>query len=213
MHCSAVLALALLVAPVNLHAPTTAQSNTYKLRETISSTKFGSVVLVGTEQRKLGPARDGKRQVDIEYKVEIAEKHVNGARGEQWAQGELADLRIPDHGTLNNRNELDFADGPSPDAFPILPVSPVAVGSNWQVQLDGQSCIYTLERVEGTGSRGFAVISTQSTIKNRQGVARRSGTWKLEIESGRLLGWALRTEATFAGSGRETIDSVGTLLE
>lgn len=207
------LASIVLGEPIALHAPSSAQSNAYQLRETISSSKFGMVVLTGTELRRVGAPNNGKRQVDIEYKVDIAERHFTNARGEKWAQEELADLRIPDHGTLTNRNELDFSDGPSPDAYPILPYFPVAVGANWQVKFDGQDCVYTLERVDSSNGRKSAVIATQATIKNRQGVARRTGTWTIEVASGRLTGWAIRTEATFAGSGKEVIDSVGKLID
>jgi hypothetical protein len=189
------------------HAPTEAQTNRYQLREKVWTSKTGSVVMTGIETRKIKKPFDGKRQVDIAFDVHISERGYSGPAGQKWADAELASLREPDHGFMDDQDRLSLSDGVALDAFPIFGAKPVEVGHSWQLTIEGHRCLYTLEKIE----KGIATITTESKRRVAQGEAKRKGTWKVEVESGRLMSWNMHSEAQFMSGTKETVDSSGEL--
>lgn len=196
-------ALALAFQAVSLHAPSEERTDAYKLKETITTSQFGKIVMTGTETRTLGKPKDGRRDVRISFDVSIAEKQLTGAKADSWAKAELADLREPDHGWMDDLDRLTFSDGVAADAYPIFSAQAVQAGSQWTVEVNGITCRYTLDKLEN----GHAVISTDSRDKNRQGTLLRSGSWTVDVKTGRLLSWHLRSEVTYRSGGREIVDS------
>jgi hypothetical protein len=203
MHPLSAALLACILQGVSLRAPVKEQSNTYKITETISTSKIGAVVMTGTETRRIGPPQDGKRSVDIAFKVRISDRRFAGKKAEKWAQAELTSLTEPDHGTLNDFGQLLLIDGPSADAYPIFPNKPVSVGETWKAS----GFDYKLASVKDNKAQ----IESNSDVTYRQGSVKRSATWTIEITSGRLISWHLNSAVSYANGTRETVDSKGEL--
>lgn len=197
----------LVLSAVSLHAPSEAQVNVYDIREMVWTSKYGSVGLGGEETRKIGKPERGKRAVDITFSVEIKSRSFTGKGGEKWAQGELSDLREPDHGALDDEDRLTERDGVAEEAFPIYPPGPCDVGRKWNLAVNGIDCGYRLAGVED----GIAQISTETDATTPRGKLSRSGFWKVDVASGRLLSWNIHTEVKNRDGSREAIDSMGTL--
>ena len=203
MNLLSVALIGCVLQAVTLRAPVTEQSNTYKITETISTSKIGAVVMAGTETRHIGAAQSGKRAVDITFKVKISDRRFTGQKAEKWAQGELASLAEPDHGTLNDFGQLLLIDGPSADAFPIFPTKSITVGEAWKAS----GFDYKLVAVKDNRAQ----IESNSDVTYRQGSVKRSASWVIEILSGRLISWHLNSAVTYSNGTRETVDSKGEL--
>jgi hypothetical protein len=196
-----------LTLSTTLHAPLDEQSNTYAIEESIFTSRHGTVTMAGEEWRHIEKPVNGKRAVEIRFTAEIKSKAFTAKDGEKWAAGELNELRQPDKGTLDDRNRL-IEDGEiAAEAFPILPIGPVAVGAQWSVDVNGFTAHYTLHAVTG----GIANITTEVDTNSKAGSLKRSGFWTIEIASGRLLSWNLRSEAKDLHGSRETINSSGVI--
>jgi hypothetical protein len=204
---SIAFALMVLFAGTRLHAPSEEQTNSYKIRERVATSEFGSVVMTGVEKRHIAAPIKGKRAVDITFEVDIAEKHYAGTAADKWAQGELANLRESDHGSMDDLDRLTESDGVSVDAYPIFSGDAIDVGGAWQLTVNGQKCFYTLDKLEN----GRAVISTESTMKAGPGSLKRNGTWTVEVATGRLVSWRIHSAVTYRGGKTETVDSSGEL--
>jgi hypothetical protein len=201
-------ALLLVFQTVTLHAPSLEETNRYALKESISTSEFGKITMTGTEKRHIGAPSKGRRQVEIVFDVQLTEKQISGANAEKWAAAELADLRQSDSGYLDDHDRLVLSDGVAADAYPIFPPRAIKVGDQWTVSVNGVKCRYVLDKFEN----GHAVISTDSKAKATRGTLLRSGSWTVDVATGRLLAWHLHSEVTYAGGGKETVDSSGQLV-
>ncbi len=202
--------ISLLALALVLHAPTEEQTNIYQIEETIWTSRYGTVVLTGEETRHIGKPLSGNRAVNITYRVDLKSKNVTGKGGDSWAAGELYDLRAPDRGTLDDRDRLNIGGEVSTEAFPLLPLaSHASVGESWgsEKMVNGIAATYRLHDV----TEGVAHISTEAEGTTPQGRLRRSGFWKIDVASGRLLAWNIHSEVKYRDGSREAIDSVGKL--
>lgn len=203
MHVLSMALIGCVLQAVTLRAPVIEQSNTYKIAETISTSKIGAVVMTGIEMRHIGAPQNGKRSVDITFKVKISDRRFAGQKAEKWAQGELKSLSEPDHGTLNDFGQLLLVDGPSADAFPIFLSKALSVGEAWKAS----GFDYKLVSVKDNR----AEVESNSDLTYKQGSVKRRATWLVEVSSGRLISWHVNSVVTYSNGTRETVDSRGEL--